>query len=281
MKTAQLVWTRPIPPRWADAWMERIAFVGPGRTTLVEKPGQKLARLEAYPASKAVAARLTKHFGGRLREVSATAWTKTQAPAKPLKLGKLILFSEAPKPKPSADRPFLVVPAGLAFGTGQHATTAMLLRELAATKGLETVRALDAGTGSGILALALRALGARKVEAFDYDPVCVKTAKANEKLNFKTASISWTEQNFLRWTPKGRYGLICANLFSEVLIQGAPALAKALEPGGTLLLSGVLQIQAPAVARALKKVGLREEQWKRRGKWTMARWSLPVPARRR
>lgn len=280
MKAApQLVWTRPISPRWADAWLERIAFVGPGRTTLVEKPGQRLARLEAYPATKAVAARLTKHFGGRLRSVSSTAWVKASAPAKPIKLGKLTLFSEAPKPKP--DGPFLVVPAGLAFGTGQHATTAMLLRELASLKGLETVRALDAGTGSGILALALRALGAKKVEAFDYDPVCVKTARANEKLNFKAPAIAWAERDFLRWTPRGTYGLVCANLFSEVLIQGTPALVKALAPGGTLLLSGVLQTQAPAVARALKKAGLREEQWKRRGKWTMSRWSLPVPARKR
>ena len=88
--------------------------------------------------------------------------------------------SRAAETKATPERPVLLIPAGMAFGTGDHATTATCLRFLAdvadslAGKPWEM---LDLGTGSGILALAARVLGAKRVEAGDFDPDSVRTAK--------------------------------------------------------------------------------------------------------
>jgi ribosomal protein L11 methyltransferase len=280
---SQWTWTRPIPPRWADAWLERTAFVGLDRLAIVEKPGLKLARLEAYPATEAVGRKLVKHFGGRLRKVAAAAWLKKAEPAAPIRFGKKLVVTGK---KPAKGEDFggaavLVIPAGLAFGTGQHATTGMMLRELAGLKDWAGARVLDAGTGSGILALAARALGAPEVEAFDYDAIALRTARENEKRNFRRPAIDWQERDVLKWKSRARFTLITANLFSELLVKRAAVLAQALRPGGLLLVSGVLATQTPAVRRALAAAGLAEEQWKRRGKWTMARYRRPLPAPRK
>jgi len=275
----QWTWTRPIPSRWADAWLERTAFVGLDRLAIVEKPGVKLARLEAYPETEAVGRKLVKHFGGRLRQVAAAAWLKKAEPAAPIRFGKKLVVA-GKKPAKGDDfggAAVLTIPAGLAFGTGQHATTGMMLRELAGLKEWESARVLDAGTGSGILALAARALGAPEVEAFDYDATALRTARENEKRNFRRPAIDWQERDVLKWKSRARFTLITANLFSELLVKRAAVLAQALRPGGLLLVSGVLATQAPAVRRALDAAGLAEEQWKRRGKWTMARYRRPLP----
>ncbi|MDE1171656.1 MAG: 50S ribosomal protein L11 methyltransferase [Verrucomicrobium sp.] len=270
---APWVWTRPISLRWADAWLERIAFVGFDRVVLVEKPGAKLGRLEAYPADKKTADLLTRSFGGRLRRTSATNWLKKSAPGAPLRIGKkLIIHPEKPKAAKKEAVPSLVIPAGIAFGTGQHATTGMLLRSLASLSGAwPERRVLDAGTGSGILALAMRRLGAGKVEAFDYDPTAVRVARENEHANFPHPAVAWAERDVLRWkAPQNGYDVICANLYSELLVAAALRLAGALKPGGSLFLSGVLRDQIPDVDRAFAKAGLPPLSWKKRGKWAMA-----------
>ena len=269
-------WTRPIAPRWTDAWLERIAFVGTDRLTVVEKPGVKIVRLEAYPEDEKTGRRLVKHFGGRLRKVLSASWLKKSEPAAPIRFGRKLVIVGGDLP-PAASFPgatVLRIPAGLAFGTGQHATTGMILRELGSLD-VKGIRALDAGTGSGILALALRGLGAARVEAFDYDPTALRTARENERLNFKKGAVAWDEVDFLKWKSAAVYEVICANLFSELLVKRAKVLARALKPGGILLVSGILNLQAPSVRTALRGAGLAEEKWKKRGKWSMARWSKP------
>ncbi len=275
-------WTRPIAPRWTDAWLERIAFVGADRLTVVEKPGVKIVRLEAYPENEKTGRRLVKHFGGRLRKVLAASWLKKSEPAAPIRFGRKLVVAGGERPPAEAfpGATILSVPAGLAFGTGQHATTGMILRELGSLQ-VAGIRALDAGTGSGILALALRGLGAARVEAFDYDPTAIRIAKENERLNFQRPSIAWDEVDFLKWKSPAVYDVICANLFSELLVQRAKVLARALKPGCLLLVSGILNIQAASVQKALREAGLVEEKWKKRGKWSMARWRKPENKRRR
>jgi len=275
-------WTRPIAPRWTDAWLERIAFVGADRLTVVEKPGVKIVRLEAYPEDEKIGRRLVKHVGVRLRKVLSASWLKKSEPAAPIRFGRKLVVVGGARPPAEAfpGATVLSVPAGLAFGTGQHATTGMILRELGSLE-VKGIRALDAGTGSGILALALRGLGAARVEAFDYDPQALKTARANERLNFKKREIAWDEVDFLQWKSPAAYEVICANLFSELLVKRAKVLARALKPEGILLVSGILNVQAASVRKALRDAGLVEEKWKQRGKWSMARWSKPKPGRAR
>ncbi len=103
-----------------------------------------------------------------------------RGPAPTLRVGsKLQIFHEKPRRRLETD--WLHVPHGLAFGSGEHATTFMLLRALARQAPPE--RVLDLGTGSGILALAARRFGARKIAALDFDAAAVRTARRNEKLN--------------------------------------------------------------------------------------------------
>ncbi len=286
LPSAHWVWTRPVSPKWIDAWLERLAFVGADRLTVVERPGGKLARLEAWPKTEAEGKKLVRHFGGRLRRLPAAAWfpKATGIGAKPMRFGKnlVVIPSEIDKATALPTGPALLrIPAGLAFGTGQHATTGMILRELASLPRAEwaALRCLDAGTGSGILALAMRALGAARIDAFDYDPQAIKTAKANERINFPTRkaqnAIAWSETDIQRWKPpvqSARYHLVCANLFSDLLLTQAPVLTRALTTGGLLLLSGILKAQAPEVEAAFRKAGLLLERKKARGKWTMFRW---------
>ena len=115
--------------------------------------------------------------------------------------------------------PQLIIPAAGAFGTGEHATTAMSLRLLEEiTRNLPPGwRLLDAGTGTGILALAARRLGASEVLGLDNDPRAVAHARQNARLN-RISRARFIAADLLRWKPSARYEVVTANLFSELLI---------------------------------------------------------------
>src|SRR5207302_5333598 len=134
-------------------------------------------RIEAHQLTRHESATLRSEFGGSVRAArSLTARELEPKPRPPLRVrGKLLIVSTEKERALAARRhpeiPTLLIPATIAFGTGEHATTATCLRLLAdVAKGLRAGKwdALDVGTGSGILALAARVLGARKVEAGDF-----------------------------------------------------------------------------------------------------------------
>ena len=143
MPSAHWVWTRPVSPKWIDAWLERLAFVGTDRLTVVEKPGGRLARMEAWPKTEAEGKKLVRNFGGRLRKLPVAAWFAKATSIEPMKFGKNLVIipddSDAKKQTAkatSASGPAtLRIPAGLAFGTGQHATTGMILRDYMLKRG--------------------------------------------------------------------------------------------------------------------------------------------------
>src|SRR6185436_3140265 len=104
----------------------------------------------------------------------------------PIRIGRrLEVISEPGPPSGPAGRPQLIIPAAGAFGTGEHATTAMSLRllEEITRNRPHSWRLLDAGTGTGVLALAARRLGAREVRGLDNDPQAVAHARQNAQLN--------------------------------------------------------------------------------------------------
>jgi len=128
-------------------------------------------------------------------------------------------------------------------------------------------RLLDAGTGTGILALAARRLGACEVMGLYNDPRAVAHARHNARLN-RISGARFFAADLLRWKPSTRYEVVTANLFSELLIAGLPTFRHALRAKGYLIASGILHGQAEAVACALHRNAFQVEKQRRRGKWS-------------
>jgi len=264
-----LTWRKLTSAKWEDAWIERLQFVGATRLIVVRLPSRKSLRIEAYALTRKEADGLVKEFGGQIREIKDRPISEPVA-RKPLAIRNRLWVVDSAETAKQLDgsRPVLIIPAAMAFGTGDHATTASCLRllcDLAASQKTPW-DFLDLGTGSGILAIAARKLGARKVEGCDFDPHAVRTAKENVALN-ATGAIPIRKTDVLQWTPTRTWDVVAANLFSQVLIKAADMIAAAVRPGGTLILSGILLIQEKEVITVFKKRGFAFQKVVRKGKW--------------
>ena len=275
-------WKKTVHPGRADAWLERIGDAVPAdRLAVVTRPGGRTLRLEGYLDTLGEAADLARRFGGRAGEVLAADWLAASAiaPGKPLAFGRRLLITGLAAELTSLqtahpDRHVLCIPAAMAFGTGEHATTAMCLRFLAETSAVLNARgewqALDLGSGSGVLALAARCFGAEAATGVDNDPHAVRTARENSALN-GIARVQFRRVDLLRgtWPPPkaGGWPLVAANLFSELHVALLPRMAAALLPGGRLIASGILASQTPEVETALRNAKLKVVTKRRRGRW--------------
>ena len=160
----------------------------------------------------------------------------------------------------------LVLDPGLSFGTGRHFTTRFCLERLAAVIRAEHPRsALDAGTGSGILALAAARLGVPRVDAFDNDPRAVAHARDNLRRNRLTGRVRLRVADALARPPRGTYDLVVANLYGGLLVRLADVLAAATRR--TLILSGIREVEADEVAVAFQSRGLDERVRDGDGEW--------------
>jgi ribosomal protein L11 methyltransferase len=152
---------------------------------------------------------------------------------------------------------------GLAFGTGEHPTTALCLEWLdAALQPGTTV--LDYGCGSGVLAIAALALGASRAWAVDNDEQALIATRDNARLNSCEARIAVGAPESL---PELRVDVVLANILAGPLVSLAPELARVVVPGGAIVLSGILSRQAPTVATAYDPWFERIETRERDG-WT-------------
>lgn len=152
----------------------------------------------------------------------------------------------------------------MAFGTGSHPTTALMLRLLEAhVRGGETM--IDVGTGSGILALGARLLGVQKVLATDVDDTAVENAKANLALN-DIDGIEVIANDLLTGITQP-VDLIAANILANVLTPLIPQVPAVLKPHGRLLLSGIYYNKADAITAALEDNGLKVLEQVRQGDW--------------
>ncbi len=164
---------------------------------------------------------------------------------------------------------------GLSFGTGQHATTRFCLGEIVRSrphsKTSDSAKRsfLDMGTGSGILAIAAAKLGYSPVEAFDFDPDCVRIARENAALNQLESRVTIHQQDVTRLPTKAktRFNVVCANLIYDLLIAEAERIASRLQPGGVLILAGILSSQFAEVQSAYESVGLRLMRSKSEKEW--------------
>jgi len=255
-------WSRRIEAAEQERWISELERLGCVNWAVVEKKGRPV--LAVYFSTAREAKRLQKALGGSVARLTPRDWLPR--PAKPVEIGPNLRIKHGRGHAKNAIR----VPYGLAFGSGEHATTFMLLRALVRRAGLEREVVLDLGTGSGILALAARKLGARKIVATDWDETAVRTARQNEKLNFRAPLIEWRRADVRKLRTRSRYDLVMANLFSEVLIEASESIAGAVRPGGELWLSGILRSQEADVVKAYRRSGMELRQTKRRGKWVLA-----------
>jgi ribosomal protein L11 methyltransferase len=132
---------------------------------------------------------------------------------------------------------------GMAFGTGNHETTRLCCERLVqhATVTQAHGRVIDAGCGSGILALSAIRLGYTQVTAFDSDPVAIDVSRENAKLNDLTGRVDFFVGDLVTGLARRQAELVLANIQSDVLIKFCRALLGSVAPGGTLALSGILE----------------------------------------
>jgi ribosomal protein L11 methyltransferase len=169
--------------------------------------------------------------------------------------------------KPTRDQKMVVLDPGLSFGTGQHPTTRFCLEQLVKARDPQRQQSLlDAGTGSGILAIAAAKLGYAPVKAFDFDPAAVQIAKENSKKNRVSPRI--TRGDITRINPGAtKYDVVCANLTADLLQNCAGKLRSFLKPRGLLVLAGVLRVQASSVRASFQRVGFSTVARQVAGEW--------------
>jgi ribosomal protein L11 methyltransferase len=155
--------------------------------------------------------------------------------------------------------------SGVVFGTGEHETTRMVLAWLERFVR-EGDRVLDVGTGSGILALAAARLGAREVMAVDIDPVAIRSAEGNVSLNDLGGSVR-VRQGSVEVVGDAEYDLVLANILSPVIREVAPMLWRLLRAEGSLIVSGIVAVEADDVREMLVAHGFRAREECREGGW--------------
>jgi ribosomal protein L11 methyltransferase len=172
----------------------------------------------------------------------------------PVRAGRFLVHGAHDRARRRIGDIAIEIEAGLAFGTGHHGTTAGCLETIARVARREGPRnALDLGTGSAVLAIALAKLARIPVLATDIDPVATGVARTTVRLNGMEAFVrTQTAPGFHHpvFSQKGPFDLIVANILARPLMRLAPDMASHVSPNGSLILSGILERQRNAVLAA-------------------------------
>lgn len=142
---------------------------------------------------------------------------------------------------------------GAAFGTGTHATTSMCIKELETLVKPDDV-VFDIGTGSGILSIISAKLGARDIQAVDYDDSVLKIVEENLEQNHVENIVSVAQSDLMQ-NVHGKANLVIANIIADIIIRLFPQLDEHLEPNGTLLTSGIIEDRIDDVINAGQENG--------------------------
>jgi ribosomal protein L11 methyltransferase len=198
---------------------------------------------------------------------------------KPVRAGRFLVHGSHDRDKVRTGDIAIEIDAGQAFGTGHHGTTAGCLEVIDRVLRARTVRnALDLGTGSGVLAIAVRKLRNIPVLATDIDPIAVRVAAENVRRNGITSGISTvTAPGFhsTAFSEHGPFDLIIANILARPLIKMAPQLVAHLAPGGSVILSGILAEQRWKVLAAYNGAKLRHVRTIWRNGWVTIHLDRP------
>jgi len=194
--------------------------------------------------------------------VEAKDWVKaTLEELVPVRAGRFVVHGHHDRAKVPSNKLGIEIEAALAFGTGHHGTTrgCLLLLDYV-LRSRRPRRVLDLGTGTGVLGIAAAKALHGPVLASDIDPLSVKVARDNARINHSgnwVQAIHATGFAAPEFAQKGPFDLVLANILANPLRQMATALARHLAPGATVILSGLLPHQAQGVIATYRTRGIR------------------------
>lgn len=194
----------------------------------------------------------------------ATAWKKYYHPVRVTRFLTIMPSWETYHAQDEAEK-IIILDPGMAFGTGTHPTTRLTLQALETVlRGGETV--LDVGTGSGVLSIASRYLGAKGVYAYDLDEVAVAAAKENMDLNPIAADVHVSANDLLKGIDHSA-DVIVANILADIIVLMIEDAWRLLKQDGTFIISGIIEDKKAIVLEALTKVGFVVDQLFNQGDW--------------
>jgi len=208
-----------------------------------------------------------------------TDWVSlSQSMLPPITAGRFHVYGEHAKDTLQDEQIGLLIEAGQAFGTGRHETTHGCLDSLdALVDQFPITHAIDLGTGSGVLALAIAKAWKKPVVMTDIDPIATETAKENAVVNGIPCITSLDTPGMLAITADGAddpqiqayapYPLVIANILAEPLCLMAPHITALADKKGRIILSGILESQADMVLKAYSAHGWQEEKRVSVGNW--------------
>lgn len=184
---------------------------------------------------------------------------------RPIELGKIVVCPAWIEYEPKAGQEKVLIDSNMAFGTGEHETTSMVIEIMQKyIEGANTV--IDVGTGSGILGISAAKLGAKKVVMTDIDYVAVKTAEHNVTLNGVSDKCEVFLNNLLDEKEiKGE--LVLANITADVLLVLSENIVNNVAIGGHIVMSGIIKSRYDEVLKKYSYLGFSFEEKKEKGEW--------------
>ena len=200
------------------------------------------------------------------REIEGDDWIDVwKKHFRPIHLNKIVVVPEWISYEKQEDEEIVLLDSNMAFGTGEHETTAMCVELMQKyLKAGDTC--IDVGCGSGILGIAAAKLGAGYCYLSDLDPIAVESATHNAVKNGVQDKITVAGANLLEGT-KVQADLALANITAEVLILLAPSVIGHVKEGGVLILSGIIHERLQAVKEAYETIGFTISEEEERGSW--------------
>ena len=242
----------------ADRETVKVSLFVPEEKNLLEYTGFLTERFSAL----GIDAEIT--LDGMNEEDWAESWKQYY---KPIPLGKVTIVPAWEKYEAREDEVIIRMDPGMAFGTGTHETTRLVMRIMQdEIRGGE--RALDVGTGSGILAICASKLGAASVNAYDIDPVAVKVARENAIAD-GCDNITVGVSDLLHGVDlsKGKYDFCVANIVADIIIRMMPDIKKYLKCGAPLILSGIIAMREDEVKASVIENGFTVVREERENDW--------------
>jgi ribosomal protein L11 methyltransferase len=204
--------------------------------------------------------------------LAAQDWVRNSLEGlKPVRAGRFLVYGGHDRETVKVNDHAIEIEAALAFGTGHHGTTRGCLLFLdAVLKQGRPARILDVGTGTGVLAFAAAKALKTRIDAGDIDPIAIDVARENARLNGVSPWLStYVGAGLTHASIRGqRFDLIMANILARPLTRLAPSLVKALAPGGSVILSGLLHRDVPGILTAYRAQGLALVSERRLDEWS-------------